>query len=425
MITVAVSFFVLLLLGFPISIVVLISAAIGILLSGDNPVVLIQQLYSGLDRYTLLAVPFFILAGNVAAKGDIARRIIDVVSIVLGRIRGGLAIATIVACAFFASISGSSMATIVAVGTIMVPNLIQRGYPRSMAIGVVTVSGVLGVLIPPSIPGVTYCVAMQTSVSQLFMAGFLPGILITIALSLYTWYVASRDKIGEIQRIGFRESLMRIKDATFAFLFPIVVLGGIYGGFTTPTEASALALVYVLVIELFIYKKLKFKDLPALLANGAMQAGSLCLIISTAMVFVWYVAIQQVPLKISEIIISITNSTSILFIVLLIFFFIAGCFMYVMTVVYIIGPILLPTFQHFNIDLIHFGIIALMMSEVGYVTPPFGLCLFVSMQLNNASMIEVVKACMPYLIIFMLMAILLTYVPEISLVLPRLIGAGR
>jgi C4-dicarboxylate transporter, DctM subunit len=414
------SFAILLILGLPISMVVLTSALVGVLFfSNVDPLIILQQLFGGLDKFVILAVPFFILAGGVAAQGETAKRLIGFMEIIFGRLSGGLAIATIAACAFFAAISGSSLATVVAIGTIMIPGLVQAGYPKDMALGIVTSAGSLGVLIPPSAPMIMICVAMNTSVGKQFMAGFLPGILIACVLSVFVFFncrklgIAKRPKYTNAQILGI------VKDSVLALLFPVIVLGGIYGGFTTPTEAAAVSLIYVILIEVCFFRKLTPADIGRVLAKSAATGASLVFIIACASVFNWFMTIQQVPMQMSELIQSIIHTKTMFIFALTAFLFIAGCFMDLISLIVVLGPILQPTLEYFGFDLIHFGIICIVNCEVAFMTPPFGVNLFVTMSITRESLYRVGKATFPYMLIFLGMALVLAFLPEISLVLPN------
>jgi C4-dicarboxylate transporter DctM subunit len=418
--TILVTFFVLLVLGIPISMVVFTSSTIGILFFSDAPpLIVVQQLFNGLDKFVILAVPFFILAGGVASQGDTAKRLVALMNAVFGRLSGGLAIATIFACAFFAAISGSSLATIVAVGTIMVPGLVKGGYPKPMATGIITSAGSLGVLIPPSAPLVLICVAMNTSVGRQFMAGFLPGILIASVLSIYV-YIRCRKMELEKVKVGLHDIPKVLKESILALMFPVIVLGGIYGGFTTPTEAAAVSLIYVLIIELVFYKKIKIKDLTRILVNSAITAGALTFIIASAMVFTWFMTTQQVPAIIASLIQDIMHTKTMFLLSVFIFLFIAGCFMELISLTLVLGPILIPTLALFNLDLIHFGIIAITSAEVAFMTPPFGVNLFVSMSVTDEPLGYVAKSTMPFMFICLALVLVIAFIPEISLILPNL-----
>jgi len=415
-----ISFCVLLVLGLPISMVVLTTTIVGVLFfSNVGPLIIVQQLFGGLDKFVLLAVPFFILAGGVAAQGETAKRLIGLMNIVFGRVNGGLAIATIASCAFFAAITGSSLATVVAIGSIMIPALIEAGYPKNMALGVVTSAGSLGVLIPPSAPMIMICVAMNTSVGRQFMAGFLPGICIAFVLSVFVFFRCRKLGIAKRPKYTSREIVNITKDSIFALLFPVIVLGGIYGGFTTPTEAAAVSLIYVILIEICFFKKLKARDIGKVLAKSAATGAALVFIIACASVFNWFMTIQQAPMQIASLIQSIIH-TKIMFIFALTgFLFVAGCFMDLISLILILGPILTPTLEIFKIDLIHFGIITIVNCEVAFMTPPFGVNLFVTMSVTRESLNTVARATLPYMLIFLGMTLVLAFIPEISLVLPN------
>jgi C4-dicarboxylate transporter DctM subunit len=416
-----ITFFGLLILNFPIALVVLISAAAGIVfISHNSPLVLVLQLFNGLDNFVILAAPFFIMAGGVAAEGDTARRLVAVMNVLFGRLSGGLVIATIMACAFFAAISGSSLATVVAIGTIMIPSLEREGYPRPMAVGVCTSAGALGVMIPPSIPMVIMCVAMGTSVGKQFMAGFLPGIFIAICWSIYAYIVCLKNNYGTKSQLRFHEIVKVLKESVFALLFPVIVLGGIYGGIATPTEAAAISLIYVLIVEFAVYKKLKVRDLKKILAESAIISATLNTILGCAMVFSWYMTTQQVPAAVAAFITNVIHAKWIFLLAVVIFYAIAGCFMDLVSLTVILGPILIPSMQKFDIDLIHFGIIAVAMCELGFLTPPFGINLFVSMSLTKESLGYTARATLPYMIVMGGAILAITYIPEISLFLPNL-----
>lgn len=416
-------FFLLLIIGVPVAHLVMGSAAFGIVMNGSSPVIMVQQLYEGLNSSLLLAIPFFIISGDIAAKGNTSEKIVDVINAFLGRVRGGLGIATIFACTFFGAITGSAIATVVAIGALMVPKLLERNYPKLLVIGIITTAGTLGVMIPPSIPMLMISVAMRTSVGKQFTAGFIPGIVIALGFSLYVWWVARKQGIPLEAKKTFQEKMHVVKESSWALMFPVVVLGGIYSGLTTPTEASVISLVYVLLVELLIYKKLSAKEIFEVIGKSTVDAATLTLTVATAQVFVWYMTTAQVPAMLyNSLTSSISNRYGILF-GLSLLFFIVGCFTNVTTVVIIIGPMLLPVLNYFGIDLIHFGIIAMMMSQIGFVTPPFGICLFVSMKVVKASMVEVTKGSIPFLLIMLLLTILFILVPQISTWLPNLIFA--
>jgi len=414
-------FFAMLIIGVPVAHVVLAAAAAGIIGAGNNGTILAQQTVLGMNSYILLAVPFFIISGDIAAKGDTSQKIVNVINAFLGRLQGGLGIATIFACAIFGAITGSSIACVVAIGSLMLPKLLQRGYPKLLAVGIITTAGTLGVMIPPSIPMLQVAVAMRTSVGEQFTAGFLPGILTAVAMSAYVFLVAKKNNIPLEEKMSFRQKLSVLKESFWALMFPVIILGGIYSGITTPTEAAVVSVFYVIIIELFVYKDIKAKDLYKILGNSIVNAATLTLTIATAQVFVWFMTTQQVPALLYDMITgAITSKYSLLF-ALCGLFFIVGCFTNVATVVIILGPILLPVLEYFKVNLLHFNILAIMMAQIGFITPPFGLCLFVAMKMSGCSMPQVTKGALPFIITMILVTILLLFVPQISTVLPNLI----
>jgi C4-dicarboxylate transporter DctM subunit len=419
--TVLTIFFVLLALGVPVAHVVLAAATGGIVMGGSDGTILAQQLVLGANSYVLLAVPFFIISGDIAAKGRTSEKIVNSINAFLGRLPGGLGIATIFASAVFGAITGSAMACVVAIGALMMPKLLERGYPKLLVIGIITTAGTLGVMIPPSIPMLQVAIAMRTSVGAQFTAGFLPGLLTAAMLSLYVFFVAKKERIPLESKITMRQKLYTLKDSLWALMFPIIILGGIYSGFTTPTEAAVISVFYVIFVELAIYRTITPKKLYKIIADSTVNAATLTLTIATAQVFVWYMTTEKVPTILYEAITGAVTNRYVLLFLLCGFFFIVGCFTNVATVVIILGPMMLPVLQFFEVDLLHFGILAIIMSQIGFITPPFGLCLFVSMKMSKATMGEVIRGSGPFIVIMVLSACLLLLIPSISTVLPNLI----
>lgn len=418
---VVLAFFVLLLIGLPVSLVVLFSSTLGIFVYSDMSMLLVvQQMFNGLNNFVLLGIPFFIMAGNIAAKGNISRHLINVMRMLLGKIQGGTVIAGICACAFFAAISGSSMATVVAIGTIMIPALIEMGYPEEMAEGSITAGGSIGILIPPSAPMIMICVAMNTSVGKQFMAGFLPGILLALAWCIYVYFKCKKMNIKDTKTYTKEEKREIWKKAIWSLLYPLIVLGGIYLGFATPTEAAAIALIYVIIIELFVYKTMTLKQIVQEAYNALKTSGGIIFIISCAAVLNWLITTQQLPAMISTFIAENVSSKVVFILILMVLFFIAGCFMDLIALIVILGPILAPTLGLFNIDPIHFGIMCVMCVQVSYITPPFGLNLYATMGMRDRTMGQVSKSILPYLLILIIMTFLICFVPQISLIIPNL-----
>jgi len=415
-------FFTLMVLSMPIALVLAASTAMYLIFVANTPLTsLVQQLFNGLDNFVLLGVPFFVLAGNIMAEGAISNRLVNVMKLLVGRFTGGLAMAGVLACMFFAAISGSSPATVIAIGSIMMPALVKEGYGERFSIGLLTSAGSLGILIPPSIPMILYALIMNVSVAKVFMAGFLPGIFIGLCLMGYSYFMSSRNNWRVREKYTLREGIKVLKEGFWALLLPIIVLGGIYGGVFTPTEAAAVSVVYALIIELFIYKELKPGRLLAICKDAAVLSGCLLFIMSCAMTFIWFLTVEQIPVKLADAIIANIHSKWLFLLAINGVLLLIGSLMDIVTAVIIISPILIETLQRYQIDYIHYGIIMIVNVECGFLTPPFGLNLFVSMAIMKKSLIEIGRSILPFIILFLICLLVITYVPKLSLFLPGLL----
>lgn len=414
-------FFALLTIGVPIAHVVLISAAVGVWMAGNDGLILVQQTVYGLDSYILLAIPFFVISGTIAAEGVTAQRIIDVINAFFGSIRGGLGIATVFACAVFASVSGSAIACVIAIGALMYPKLVEHGYPKSLALGIIASAGTLGAMIPPSIPMLQVAVAMRTSVGAQFIAGFFPGVLIAVSMAIYVYIVARRHRLSALPRTGWAHRLKVLRESGWAMSYPVVILGGIYSGIMTPTETAVVSVFYIILIEVFLYRSLNLPKIMTISSDAILNAATLTITVATAQVFVWYMSSEQVPQMVYETISTMIDSKWTLWAALCALFFFLGMFTNVATAVLILGPILLPVLGFFEIDLLQFGVVSVVFAEIGFITPPFGLCLFVAMKVTNSSMIEVTRACIPFVVVLMIDALILILLPTISTWLPSLL----
>lgn len=414
-------FFALLTIGVPIAHVVLISAAVGVWMAGNDGLILVQQTVYGLDSYILLAIPFFVISGTIAAEGVTAQRIIDVINAFFGSIRGGLGIATVFACAVFASVSGSAIACVIAIGALMYPKLVEHGYPKSLALGIIASAGTLGAMIPPSIPMLQVAVAMRTSVGAQFIAGFFPGVLIAVSMAIYVYIVARRHRLSALPRTGWAHRLKVLRESGWAMSYPVVILGGIYSGIMTPTETAVVSVFYIILIEVFLYRSLNLPKIMTISSDAILNAATLTITVATAQVFVWYMSSEQVPQMVYETISTMIDSKWTLWAALCALFFFLGMFTNVATAVLILGPILLPVLGFFEIDLLQFGVVSVVFAEIGFITPPFGLCLFVAMKVTNSSMIEVTRACIPFVVVLTIDALILILLPTISTWLPSLL----
>lgn len=416
-------FFLLLLIGVPIVYMILMAATAGIAMYTTTPLlIVIQQMNATLSSFVLLAIPLFVVAGSLASRGKTSQYLIDVMNILFGWFSGGPVVAAIAACAFFAAISGSAVATVVAIGGVMIPGLVNGGYSERTAVGVIGAGGTLGVLIPPSTPMVVFGVALGCSVGKLFTAGFVPGIALSVLWAVYSVIECRRKGMGQPVHIPFKQAIRTMIKAIPAILFPVIVLGSIYAGWATPTESAAISTLYVILIELFVYRSLKLKDLFKDVFHGLVLASTATLMMAASGVLTWLITYVNLPNILSAWIIANISSKEMFLLAIVIFLLIAGMFVGLQSLVVVICPILLPSLMYYNIDLVHFGIICVMMAQIGFLTPPFGTNLFVTMSIAKKSFGEVVKATLPYTILLLIMALLVTYIPAISLWLPTALG---
>lgn len=418
--TIIMCFCLLLLAGVPIAVILGITTTVTLFLFSNTPLhILTQQLFNALDKFVLLAIPFFIVAGAIMTRGAIARRLIDFVNALVGWFPGGLAIAGVVACIFFAAISGSSPATVVAIGSIMIPALIKAGYGERFSLGLITVSGSLGIVIPPSIPMILYCLVMNTSVAEMFMAGILPGLLIGAALIGYTYLVAKKHNWRIEKKASIKEIFRAAKRGFWALMLPIIVLGGIYSGIFTPTEAAAVSVIYALLVEMLIYREFGIKDLTDVCQEAAILSACLLFILSCAMTFIWLLTAEQIPNQLADIIMQYIHSPWMFLLTVNILFLVLGCFMDDVSAMLVLAPLFLETLNRYGIDLVHFGVVMVLNIQMGMLTPPFGLNLFVSSGITGKPLTRIAQGVMPFLVIMLLCLLAVTYVPAISLLLPN------
>lgn len=415
-------FICLLLLGLPISMVLAVTTTFVLLFFTDTPLtILVQQLFNALDKFVILAIPFFILAGGIMTEGGIARRLVAVMNLLVGRFRGGSAMATVVACVFFAALSGSSPATVVAIGSIMYPAMIKAGYGEKFTTGLISSAGSLGIVIPPSIPMILYCLVMNTSVAELFVAGIIPGLMIGGALMGYTYVLATKRNWRQTQSYTWPQAFRIIREGLWGLMLPVIVLGGIYSGAFTPTEAAAVSVVYALVVELAIYRELTFRNLLKVSRDSALFSACILFILACAMTFVWLLTSEQIPNQLADFIIANVHSWWVFLSLVAVFFLLTGAAMDAVSAMLVLSPLFMETLNRFGIDYVHYGIVMVLMIELGFLTPPFGLNLFVAMGLTGKPLMQVARAVAPFLLIMLACVALLTFVPQISLFLPNLL----
>ena len=383
---------------------------------------LAQSLTTATDSFPLMAVPFFILAGGLMGEGGISRRLLDTAGVLVGRMTGGLSLMTIMACMFFAAISGSSPATVAAIGGIMLPAMVKEGYDKGFSAGLVATSGSIGVIIPPSIPMVIFCVAAEkVSISDLFIAGIFPGLLIGCLLLAWA-YIQSKRKgwKSTAKPLPAKEALKVVVDSIWALLVPVIILGGIYGGIFTPTEAAAVAVVYGFVVGVFVYKDLKLKDVPQVVINAGLTTATVLVIIGTATTFGRILTLERVPQTLVQMMTAFTDSPMVILLLMNLLLLLVGCFMETLAAIIILAPILLPVAMAVGIDPIHFGIIMVVNLAIGFITPPLGVNLFVTCGISKQSIEEVSKAVVPWFFVMLTALVIIILFPGLSTWLPSL-----
>lgn len=418
-------FFVLVVIGIPIAFSFGISALLYLLLEmPNNLTILVSQSFSALDSFVLLAIPLFVFAGDVMKSGGISRTIVDFTYFFVKKIKGGLAHVTVIASAFFGAISGSSAATVAAIGGIMIPEMIKRGYSKKYAVAVASAAGVLGIIIPPSIPMIIYAMTTNVSIARLFLAGIVPGALLVLAFVLVNVLMESKYRITEkVEEMVPEPGAKKKKPwhAVPALIMPVIVLGGIYLGIFTPTEAGAVALIYGVLVGMFYYKELSFKELMRTSKESAYTSALIMLIISMAGIFGWLITTQRIPELFTAFITGITDEKFLILLILNVFYLILGSFLETITAILITTPIFLPLVVLLEIDLVHFGVIQTLNLAIGLITPPMALNLLVASRISSVPMMDAVKPLMPYLLATLIVLQLVTYIPEISLFLPDLL----
>lgn len=413
---------VLMLTGMPISIALGLTVLSFLFTMTDVPVQAVAlKLFTGIEKFEIMAIPFFILAGNFLTHGGVARRMIDFATSMVGHWHGGLALSGVVACALFAAVSGSSPATVVAIGSILLPAMVKQGYPKRFGAGVITTSGALGILIPPSIVMVMYSVSTNTSVGKLFMAGVVPGLLLAFLLGVTTWVLAKKHDYPRMPRADFASRWKAFRDSGWGLLLIVVVIGGIYSGAFTPTEAAAMAAVYAFVIAVFVYKDLTLKQVPKVLLDSASMSAMLLYIITNAVLFSFLMTSEGIPQAMAGWIMDKGLGQVSFLLVVNLLLLLAGNVMEPSSIVLIMAPILFPVATALGVDPVHFGIIMVVNMEIGMCHPPVGLNLYVASGIARMGISELTIAVLPWLLTMIAFLLMITYLPQISLWLPRLV----
>ena len=380
------------------------------------------KLFTGIEKFEIMAIPFFILAGNFLTHGGVARRMINFATSMVGHWYGGLALSGVVACALFAAVSGSSPATVVAIGSILLPGMLKAGFPKNFGAGVITTSGALGILIPPSIVMVMYSVATNTSVGALFMAGVIPGITLASMLGALTWYRAKKFNYPRQPKATWKERLLTFKESVWGLALIFVVMGGIYSGIFTPTEAAAMSAVYSCFVAVFIYKDMRLKDVPKVLLNSANMSAMLLYIITNAVMFSFILANENIPQELASWLLDKGLGQVAFLFAVNILLLMAGNFMEPSSIVLIFAPILFPVAIKLGIDPVHFGIVMTVNMEVGMCHPPVGLNLYVASGITKMGITELTIAVWPWLLTMIVFLVIVTYWPSLSIWFPKLLG---
>jgi C4-dicarboxylate transporter DctM subunit len=427
----------LMLTGMPISIALGLTVLTFVFTLTTVPIEAVAlKLFTGIENFEIMAIPFFILSGNFLTHGGVARRMIDFATSMIGHWPGGLGLAGVMACALFAAVSGSSPATVVAIGSIILPAMVAQGFPKRFGAGVITTSGALGILIPPSIVMVMYCVATSgsivmgpegqrvssASVGQMFIAGVVPGLILATLLGVTTWWRAWRNDYPRLPRASWSERLVALRKSFWGLSLIFVVLGGIYGGFFTPTEAAAVSAVYAFIIAVFVYRDMSLRDVPKVLLASANMSAMLLYIITNAVLFSFVMTSEQIPQAMVGWITDAGVGWITFLLLVNILLLVAGNVMEPSSIVLITAPILFPIAAKLGIDPVHFGIMMVVNMEVGMCHPPVGLNLYVASGITRMGITELTIAVWPWLLTMLVFLMIVTYVPAISLWLPRLLG---
>ncbi|SMH60633.1 TRAP transporter large permease [Azospirillum agricola] len=418
----------LMLTGMPISISLGLTVLSFLFFMTDVPIDAVAlKLFTGIEKFEIMAIPFFILAGNFLTHGGVARRMINFATSMVGHWHGGLGLAGVMACALFAAVSGSSPATVVAIGSIILPAMVAQGFPRNFGAGIVTTSGALGILIPPSIVMVMYCVAttghpQAASIGQMFIAGVVPGIMLATLLGFTTWYRARKFGYPRLPKASAGERIKALRESFWGLLLIVVVMGGIYSGVFTPTEAAAMAAVYAFIVAVFIYKDMPLSRVPKVLLDSASMSAMLLYIITNAVLFSFLMTSEQIPQNMAAWILDQNMGVWVFLLVVNIILLAAGNFMEPSSIVLIMAPILFPVAMKLGIDPVHFGILIIVNMEVGMCHPPVGLNLYVASGITKMGITELTVAVWPWLLTMLIFLGMITYIPAITLWFPRLLG---
>ena len=413
-------FAILLLLNVPIALSLGLSSIVAMIAAGTPMIMLPMNVYSSIGKFTLLAIPFFVFAGNVMEKAGISERLIDLANKAVGHKKAGLAIVCVITSCFFAAISGSGPATVAALGVIVIPAMIKAGYDPGMSSALMATSGAIGIIIPPSITYVIYGAIAGVSIGKTFVAGIMPGVIMGLALIIACVIMVRKQDLERQEKASPNEVWKAFKEAIWGLLMPVIILGGIYGGYFTPTEAAAVSAVYGIIVGVFIYKEVSAKDLYKILVESAVQSAVVMIIVACASLFAWIVTTEGIAAMISNYLLQISNSQFVFLLIVNIVLLIAGCFIDAASALYIFVPIMLPVALQLGYDPIAFGIVMTMNLAIGQVIPPVGVNLYVACGISKISLKEISRKVMPFVLASIIALLLVTYIPQLSMWLPNI-----
>ncbi len=406
----------------PVFMALFFTGTVGLVyLVGIDPQIVIEVLYRSMDKFALIVVLFFVLCGNIMTTGSIVAKLIKAANILVGFLPGGLAMAGVLACGFFGAISGSTVATVVAIGGFMIPALLENGYDEKFSVGIMTTAPILGVIIPPSIAMILYAMVSNDPLEALFLTGFVPGLLIIIGMCLYSYFVCKKQGLKTLKKPSRSEALAVLKESAWALFLPVLIFGGIYSGMFTANEAAVVACFYAFFVEIFIHKDMKLRQLKNVIVSSAVTSSTLLMIVAGASVFGEFLTFEQIPNQIASAVTDNIQSPVVFLLSVNLLLLIIGMFMDIISATLILTPIFLPLLSKFGINSMHFGLLMTLNLGIGYCTPPLGVSLYISGAAVNRDLLYVSRAVLPFLLIQIAILLLLTFWPDLVLMLPRLV----
>ncbi|WP_372813791.1 TRAP transporter large permease [Paenibacillus sp.] len=415
--------FVLFFFRVPIAFALGITSLVGLWLTDTDLVIIAQKTFSGIDSFTLVAIPLFVLAGEIMTVGGISKRLIDFASLLVGHWPAGLAMVAVLACTFFSAISGSAIADAAAIGGILIPAMVSQGYDRRFSATLVASASTIGPVIPPSIPFILFGVMASVSIGDLFLAGVAPGILMAAVLMIYVYYYGKKNNIRGRDKMASRKEIVAgFKDAFLALLLPVIIIGGFRSGMFTATESGVIAVIYALIIGSFVYKELNFKKLRKVLLDSALSSATILFVIANATLFTWLLTFHDIPDQLGALVSSISDQQWVILLLINIVLLIAGTFIDTISALTIFTPLFLPIALAAGIDPIHLGVIIVVNLTIGMITPPLGVCLFVTSSIAKVNLAQMVRPLLPQFLVLLVVLIIITYFPQVSLFLPHLFG---